>query len=609
MIVRPQPEKVAATTALLLPHIADKEQLIGALCSCCDLDDNDSTAMALAELNRAGKIIVADLIRNLASIKEQGVRPIEMAAEHLLLALAQLAPSCDIFYEALSHCQSLGSQGIMYMAVSDAAREYAANSPNNASTLIGLLIPRADEDMFLIAIKATLLGLCQADMPSGFESAIKLARRDAPRIQSACIEVLCSIDYMRLPLLFADAKQCLKDLYGNPNSDVHGALVFSLPDILKSTADADLEWIFIALCKNTSPKVSPIAIHTLWRTVFDCQDKAWHQQAMTVVLSRPITSDNDLGWLDFYFSWLLRNQCERYLTQFETWMALQKKIIGPDHLTHVSSQLPNNHAFLCRCITRWFNSDCRNLHGFAEHVVSRYHDPLNFPNRPPLQLDKTELQNMTPVDVELTLCHVVGYCLLHEQPLFSLVFSAGQKTACRKAIDDIIANYFVAYIFPNYGSGMRDYLKAVKGARNRQLAKRIIAATEDEWSAYTNLPVLEEYVLADDERRKLAEAENKPYVKAFAEAMKDSILGKIAANIPLKYGRAFITYDQLISSGSPTASRQQKPSALHDSPLTPSPLRQTRVSWVIPSQLRLDPLGMEHQMLVLRNAKRTAPTR
>ena len=175
MIVRPQPEKVAAITALLMPHIADKERLIGALCSCCDLDDNGSTAMALAELNRAGKIIVADLIRHLASIKEPGVRPIEMAAEHLLLALAQLAPSCDIFIEALSHCQSLGSQGFMYMAVSDAAREYAANFPDNALAFIDLLIPRANEDMFLVALKAALFGRCQADMPNGLDSVIMLA--------------------------------------------------------------------------------------------------------------------------------------------------------------------------------------------------------------------------------------------------------------------------------------------------------------------------------------------------------------------------------------------------------------------------------------------------
>lgn len=609
MIVRPQPEKAAATTALLMPHIADKEQLIGTLCSCCDLDDNGSTASVLAELNRAGKIIVADLIRHLASIKDQGVRPIEMAAEHLLRALAQLTPSCDIFFEALSHCQSLGSQGIMYMAVSDAAREYATNSPDNALALIDLLIPRADEDMFLIALKAALLGRCRTDIPTGLESAIKLARHDAPRIQSACIEVLCSLDYARTPLLFADAKQCLKDLYGSPSLDVHGALVFSLPDILKSTADADLEQMFIDLCKNTSPKVSPIAIHTLWRTVFDCQDKIWHQQAIAIVLSRPITSDIDLGWLDFYFSRLLRNQCERYLPQFETWMAQQKTIIDPDHLPHVSSQLPDNHAFLCRCITRWFNSDCRNLHRFAEHVVGRFHDPLNFPDRAPLRLDKAELQNMTPVDVELTICHIIGYCLMHEQPLLSLVFSASHKTAYRKAIDDIIIKYFVTYIFPNYGSGMRDYLKIVKGARDRRLAKRIIDATENEWKAYLDLPVLQGSFLGDDERRKLAEAENKPYADALAEAIKDSIISKIATTVPLKYGHAFITHDQLISAGQSAASRQHEPAVRQGPSLTPSPLRQARVSWVIPSQLQLDPIGTENQMLSLRSIIRPPPTR
>lgn len=609
MIVRPQPEKVAATTALLFPHIADKEQLIGALCSCCDLDDNGATAAALAELDRSGKIIVTDLIRHLAASKEQGVRPIEMAAEHLLRALAQLAPSCDIFFEALSHCQSLGSQEIMYMAVSDAAREYATNSPDNALALIDLLIPRADEDLYLIALKAALLGRCRADMPSGLESAMKLARHSASRILSACIEVLCSLDYARTPLLFADAKRCLKDLYGNPSSDVHGALACGLPGILTSIADADLERVFIDLCNSTSPEVSPIAIHTLWRTAFDCRDKAWHRQAMTVVLSRPIASDNDLIWLDFYFSGLLRNQCEQFLPQFEAWMAKQAKRIAPDHLSHISSQLTNNHALLCRCITRWFNSDCRNLHRFAEHMVGCYHDPLNYPNRPPLRLDKAELQSMAPVDVELTICHVIGYCLMHEQPLLSLAFSASQKTKCRKAIDDIIAYYFVAYIFPNYGGGMRDYLKAVKGARNRQLAERIITTTEDEWNAYMNLPVLGEDILADDERRKLAEAENKPYAKALAEAMKDSILGKIATNIPLKYGRAFITFDQLISSGSPTASQQHKTPVALPTPLTPSPLRQTRVSWVIPSQLRLDPLKTEYQIQLLRNTMRTPPTR
>lgn len=609
MIVRPQPEKVAATSARLMPHIADKDQLIGTLSSCCDLDDNGSTASALAELNRAGKIIIADLIRHLASIKEQGVRPIEMAAEHLLRALAQLAPSYDIFFEALSHCQSLGSQGIMYMAVSDAAMEYAANSPDNASTLIGLLIPRANEDVFLLALKAVLLGLCLADTSSGLESVMKFARHDAPRIQSVCVEVLCSIDYAQNSLLFPAAKQCLKDLYNNPDLGVKGALACCLPNILKSIADADLEQMFIDLCKSTSPEVSPIAIHTLWRTAFDCQDKVWHRQAMAIVLSRPIASDNDLTWLDFYFSGLLRNHCEQYVTQFEIWMAQQKKRIDPNHLSHISSQLPNNHPILCRCITRWFNSDCRNLHRFAEHMVGRYHDPLNFPNRAPLRMDKAELQNMTPVDVELTICHVIGYCLMHEQPLLSLVFSASQITACRKAIDDIIVKYFVTYIFPNYGSGMRDYLKTVKGARDRRLAKRIIDATENEWKAYLDLPVLQGSLLGDDERRKLAEAENKPYADAFAEAMKDSIISKIATTVPLKYGRAFITHDQLILAGQSAASCQHEPAVRQGSSLTPSPLRQTRVSWVIPSQLKLDPIGTEYQMLSLRSITRTPPIR
>ena len=602
---QPQPEKVAAAAARLFPALSDPPRLIHILCSCVEFDDNDSTAAALAELDGAQQIKIMDLLRYLVREKDNGGHTASVAADHLLRALAQRAPSGESFFEALDIYRTMASQGLYLSAILEATEQYAACSPDAARDLLDRLIPNADDDVFFTALKATLSGVCKTNAPNGIEFIRNLSKQDSPRVQSACVGVLCSQDYSRYPSLFRDAKLCLEELHSTINPDIQGALTSNLPDLLKSIEDADLELMFIDLCRSTSPEMSPLVIHTLWRTIRECRNKAWHRKAMEIVLSRPILSDNDMGWLDYCFSDLLRNQDDEFLPHFEKWMLRQERRIDPEFLSHVLSQIFRIHDLVCRCITRWFNSECRNLNRFAEHMVGRYHDPLNFPNRAPLHLDKTELKEMAPLDVELTIRHIIGYCLMHEQPLFSLVFSASQKTNCRKAIDDIIVFYFIKHIFPNYGGDMRDFLKAVSGVRNRRIAQVILDATEDEWNAYLNLPTLSGNVISDEESRKLTAAEHRPIAEAFSDAMKNSLIGMIATTIPLKYGRAFITYEQLMSSTRLNAATQQNQSEPNTSPLTPSPLRRSQISWVIPAQVRFDPLGTEYQMSCLRNTIRT----
>jgi len=352
--------------------------------------------------------------------------------------------------------------------------------------------------------------------------------------------------------------------------------------------------LLLSLCHDPDTEVGSTILSHLWMSFNDHGHKEWHRQCVEALLRRPTSSVAELDSFDHLISQMLRKDTERALESIELWAQSQPNGTRVKALRSVASHLESRHELLSRCLTRWFNSNCRNLHALAAFLVQYHVEHAHNGIVEPLLLDRTELASLSVFDVRFLLGKIVGHCFAYEKAVVSLVFSVLVKVNVRADVDALVIDMFGSLIAINYPGCMDECLKKAKGSRQRRVAASIRSGMRKYFDALTSLPVLKECQQSDEHRQKVRTVERARDNRVMKEAQEASVLKLIAHSVMIKHGQAFFTDE----GGEELTGRKMTLG-------TPTPFVRHSFTAEMPRHIILDPLGLEWRLHCYRGEART----
>jgi hypothetical protein len=476
----------------------------------------------------------------------------------------------------------------------EAISKYCAASDTCGTGFVDACMTLSEGEDRAVLLSAGLIGLGKGNPLIGHAKSLVLSRHTDPLAQRAAIFALGVFDYKSHMTLLPETEERFTCLFQEASPAIMTALASAISRLLQSVPSDALKTIFLQLCCDPASDVCATALRELWLSLSKHCAEQWHQHGVSVILERPMSTPNELDAFDHLIRQMLATQPERALECVERWAIVQPKTIDIKLLSSTASQLRSNHHTLCRCITRWFNSNCRTLHALAAFLVQRHSEHAHVKPVAPLLLDRAELDTMTAGDVRFVLGKIVGHCFVFEKALVSLVFSALQKSDFEDEIDHMVTDFFTSYIALDYPGATEEFLKTIEEDRPKRVASAIEKAMSKYFDPLKNLPVLKECQLSELNHQKLLSARHARDSQMMKEVKEASILKHIATTFMVKKGRTYFTkFDHEAMTG-------QKPK-FDD----PRPFMRHSITTEMPRHSFLDPVGIDWQLRLFRSEIRT----
>lgn len=245
---------------------------------------------------------------------------------------------------------------------------------------------------------------------------------------------------------------------------------------------------------------------------------------------------------------------------------------------------PNLFAML---LTDWLSNDSKKLAaaaaGVLSHFAVRKHDFV--------QLDIKQLNIMDTLELQFLVRRIVGY--VHDiQHLLSIGFSFLQMDDSQiEKSRTLFRSLFVDEIGYDYPGTTVEALKQAEKNESRPIILSALVSWRSEIEASQQqlelLPRLKELRPPSQLQRQFVLARSKQMEKARKEGSKNSIVSRIATQIPLKAGRGFFNHSRGHYS-------------------EPSELKTVSYSIEFPRREVLDPVGNAIRGFQLRNLKKNA---
>jgi len=570
--------------------VNDRFSFLSAVTESADLNQENEIVSALSQLEKEGSINILEFLSSITRDDPDFWRLVRYFSR----ALAGTGISPEHFFETIQSAVLLFKGYVSLCDLNDAISAYCERHENSGITLIDICLKvKEDEDRGTL-LPSALIGLSKSNPTVGHAKSLLLSRDADIVAAKAAILSLGLFNYKdHSTLLRRTEGHFVALLHAAQPPTIGASVVLAISRLLQSFPSEVLSDAFLQLCRETTTEISVMVLRELWISSRTHQNETWHQQGLSAILDRPTSTPNELDAFDHLMWQMLSMQPERAIECLERWALVQPITTDVKLLKSTASHIFRNHELLCRCITRWFNSDARILHALAAFLIQHYTTHSGDKTAVPVNLDAQELTTMAVDDVRFLLGKIVGYCFPFEKVLVPLAFSAIQKPDFQTEIDHIVISFFIRYIALDYPGATSDYIKNVEGERAKKVAGSIQNAISGYFDPLEKLSILKECQLSEINHQKLLSAQRARDAKMMKEAKEASILKYIATTFMVKNGRThFSKFDHESMTG-------HKPK--FD---TPRPFMRHSITTEIPRHTTLDPVGIDWQLRCLRAEQR-----
>jgi hypothetical protein len=438
-----------------------------------------------------------------------------------------------------------GAGGLVYGAV----EKLAFRSRSDADALYEVFVSRPDSPVVTFAANA-LFGLSGADLPEAHQRALDLTVSEHIVLRRTGIEALGTFDYAgngRTDLLERTWGR-LETLRAEPDPGTDYVLVRAYGNLLEQAPKASGS--LVELAGRPDPAVQNQVAFVLHQIAREAHDEPWYKRALLALVRVPTSQEATWRELDYCAA-----RCARYTPALVTEFA-EAIVVSRDNgaereeskllemLGTAFSQLLLHHPEeMQRALTRWFSRPVRGLHRVARDVIQRYYNPIGT-DAPPLKLSKRVLDGLDEQTVADALHRILGLIMGDGRLLAALLLSALQREPYSSGLAELVAAALGGYVLYNFPGEAGDYLRSRLerddvSELERNVARSALERSEPYYEAREELRTLEELKPPAQRVYLLRLAQSRRQTEAMEQAGKNSVIRRLATEIPLKYGRGF----------------------------------------------------------------------
>ena len=332
-------------------------------------------------------------------------------------------------------------------------------------------------------------------------------------------------------------------------SQAYGTLIGSIdePDILERVKSG-----FLELASNKAPRVQWVVANILFRSTGDLESTDWFWDALDCMAGVPAAQTDILNRLDWTTYKKTESDPERVMEYLKSVvMSRPYGMEGAQARLHeiyehtVAALIDKQQTSVEAAITRWFTSRESRLILAAADLVSRLVSESRRDSDRVIQLDKSELGNLTDEDVQQVVCAIIGF-VQDYGAMASLLISVLSRGDLSSSVLILIDSGLAEVALYNKPLSVGEYLRDVvaktdTSANVRQLIEQVLARTDQYFVPLENRPDVKELMPPDIRAERFRSAEESQRYRVYQKIMFDEsgFMGMIPT-VPVKYGRSTI---------------------------------------------------------------------
>lgn len=464
---------------------------------------------------------------------------------------------------------------------------FCETEPSRANEALDIVVGSPEQWRDLLS--PILVAGASDDMKQFFQKAVDLSSHDDAGIRRNAIHALGQFHFPTGAVLVDRAKDCLTEVIDKEEDDqVLSQLVSTTCSLCfsdNSQTDSGAEIIKSALAKGNE-----FTLHAT-STVFAYEMKKLPEKILDVFLPFLVNIDTKhagtLSNLGYGVAGLLKRHdptkgiefLEILLTNHHGELSI--KSLGS--LVHSIHKL--GYALLNRLLTRWFlNGDpvlCTSITSILDTI---HGDNLQ------LEIDPAEIPSDDPALYLFIARKSIGFLFMKPTTCTSIILSLMKKTQNKELIHDLGRLLFDPILL-NFSGSPYDFLKKRTDSLDgmvRDAVQTAIDAINEYLETLRSIPDIPEMYPSQEQREARIRRHNREMAESYRNAQKGSIVDLICSKSILLYGNASIMHVQDASG----KSRRME-----------IPMQHHSMTFEVPRQADIDPLGVDFMLRVYRNER------
>ncbi|WP_018993287.1 hypothetical protein [Thioalkalivibrio sp. ALgr1] len=436
-------------------------------------------------------------------------------------------------------------------------------------------------------LPATLIAGCKLDMPGYLEETLQLTKAENIGIRRQAVFALGSIEWSD-DIKPSEAVYVALEaaLISDSGDNMFATIARTAASLIKH--DASQVNRLIELVDSAVEKGGDQTIHAA-ASLLAFGDKRM-PEALTEKLLNQINrvNPNNMGTInaiDHAMHRLIRlGKVDAAIHTLEP--LITEKELEPAVFTSVLNEIQRDATLLNKAATRWLLNGNASLCRTAAFLVGGGRGA-----NVTAEVDPSEIEMTDGREVVFLARKVCAYFFMNPVSAASMLLSLlqqAQDNQTRTQIGKLILNPLLI----NYPGKARTFINERRGSCSavaQEVLRQINVALDEYFEALRSIDEIPELYPSEMQREAYHRYHSREMAESFKEAEEKSVLSSLLTKQTLLYGRTSVTY---VRDDQGNAHRQE------------IPLQEHSVEFELPRMAHLDPLGLEHQLVVFRAERR-----
>lgn len=265
---------------------------------------------------------------------------------------------------------------------------------------------------------------------------------------------------------------------------------------------------------------------------------------------------------------------------------IAEKELEPDAFEFVLHDVQHDAVLLNKVVTRWLLNGDASLCRTADFLIGGARG-ANLP----VEVDPAEIDTSDGREVIFLAKKICGHLFMNPVSAASMLVSLLQLAPDDQARTQV-GNLILDPLLINYPGKARTFINKRSescSAKAQEVLRQIDMALEEYFEALSSINEIPEIYPSEAQREAHHRHHSREMAESYKEAEKNSVFLNLFTKQTLLYGRTSVSY---VHDGQGNAHRQE------------IPLQEHSVELEFARMIRLDPLGLEHQLMVFRTERR-----
>jgi hypothetical protein len=300
---------------------SNRMAFLSAVSELSDPDNEENVVPALIQLETEGLINISAFLSSIT----RDDRGFWTLVRVFVRALSGTKIAPQQFLAAIQNVVKPLQGDIALIDFTDSISKYCAARDVCGTEFVDACMTLAEGEDRAVLLSTGLIGLGKGQPLIGHAKSLVLSRHADALAQRAAIFALGVFDYKSHMMLLPETEDRFTCLFQEASPAIMTALATAISRLLQSVPSDALKTIFLQLCCDPASDVCATALRELWLSLSKHCAEQWHQQGVSVILDRPMSTPNELDAFDHLIRQMLSTQPERALECVERWALAQPK--------------------------------------------------------------------------------------------------------------------------------------------------------------------------------------------------------------------------------------------------------------------------------------------